>query len=67
MQRGSKSILAQMNIHVVERNRKIIKMKSLFHILFHSRLMLEYESLYEFFKSLNVPNNPSMHWFDNSG
>jgi hypothetical protein len=26
--------------------------------------MLEYESLYELFKSLGIPNNPSMHWFD---
>jgi hypothetical protein len=29
--------------------------------------MLEYESLYELFKYLNVPKNPSMHWFDTSG
>jgi hypothetical protein len=29
--------------------------------------MLECESLYELFKCLNVPKNPSMHWFDISG
>jgi hypothetical protein len=29
--------------------------------------MLKYESLCELFKSLNVPNNPSMHWFDSDG
>ncbi len=29
--------------------------------------MLEYESLYELFKSLNVPNNLSMHWSNTSG
>jgi hypothetical protein len=42
-------------------------MKSLFHILSHSHPKLEYESLYELFKCLNVPNNPSMHWSDTSG
>jgi hypothetical protein len=26
--------------------------------------MLEYESLYELFKSLGVLNNPNMHFFD---
>jgi hypothetical protein len=29
--------------------------------------MLEYESLYDLFKSLNVPNNSSIHWSNNGG
>ncbi len=42
-------------------------MKSIFHVLLHGCPMLKYESLCELFKSLNVPNNPSMHWFDSNG
>jgi hypothetical protein len=42
-------------------------MKPIFHVLFHGCQMLKYEYLCELFKSLNVPNNPSMHWFDNDG
>jgi hypothetical protein len=67
MQIGSKSLLAQVNKLVGEGNWKIVQMKFLFHILYHSCLMLDYESLYEFFKSLNVQNNPSMHWFETKG
>ncbi len=67
MQKGSKSILAQMNRLVGEGNWKIVQMKFLFHILFHNHPMLEYESLYELFRSLNVLNNPSMHWSNTSG
>jgi hypothetical protein len=52
---------------VGERNQKIVEIKSLFHILFHNHPMLEYEYLYELFKSLNVPNNPSMHWSNITG
>ncbi len=26
--------------------------------------MLEYETMYDLFASLKVPNNPNMHWFD---
>jgi len=66
-QRDSKSILAQINRLAKERNKKISQMKSIFHILLHGCLMLKYESLYELFKSINVPNNPSMHWSDNDG
>jgi len=32
------------------------------HVLFHGHPMLEYESLYEVFKSLGVLNNPNVHW-----
>jgi hypothetical protein len=65
--RGSKFVLVQVNIPIGEGNRKVIQMKCIFHVLFHGHPMLEYESFYELFKSLNVPNNPSMHWFDNVG
>jgi hypothetical protein len=34
--------------------------------LSHGCPMLEFESIYELFRSLNVPNNLSMHWFDNA-
>ncbi len=28
--------------------------------------MLEYETFYELFVNLGVPNNPTIHWFDNA-
>ncbi len=65
--RGSKSILVQINRLVGEGNWKIVQMKSIFHVLFHGRSMLEYESLYDLFKSLNVPNNSSIYWSNNGG
>jgi hypothetical protein len=64
---GSKSIFVQVNRLVGEGNWKIIQMKSIFHVLCHGRLMLEYESLYDLFKKINVPNNSSIHWFNNGG
>jgi len=36
-----------------ERNHKIVQFKSLFHILTHGDLMLEYETKHELFVSLN--------------
>jgi hypothetical protein len=39
-------------------------MKFILHVLSHGRPMLECESLYELFRSLAIPNNPSMHWYD---
>jgi hypothetical protein len=36
-------------------------MKCIFHVLFHGCPMLEFKSICELFKSLNVPNNLSMH------
>jgi hypothetical protein len=30
----------------------------------HSCCMLEYETLYELFVNLKVPNNPTMNWFN---
>lgn len=59
--RGSKLILVQVTRLVREGNWKIVQMQSIFHVLFHGRSMLEYESLYDLFKSLNVPNNSSIH------
>jgi len=41
--------------------------ESILHVLSHGRPMLECESLYELFRSLAVPNNPSMPWYDNVG
>jgi hypothetical protein len=54
-------VLAQVNKPIREGNRKIIQIKCIFHVLSHGRPMLKFESFYELFKSLNVPNNPSMH------
>jgi hypothetical protein len=56
-----------MNKLAGEGNQKIVQMKSLFHIFSHNHPMLEYESLYELFKCLNVPKNPSMQSIDTSG
>jgi hypothetical protein len=59
--RGSKSILVQVNRLVGEGNWKIVQMQSIFHVLFHGCSMLEYESLYDLFKNLNVSINSSIH------
>jgi hypothetical protein len=56
-QRGSKSILAEVNNLMGEGNPKMVPMKTLFHV---SCLMFNYESLYELFASFRVPNNPTM-------
>jgi hypothetical protein len=56
--------MVQVTKHVSEASRKIIQMKTLFHIFAHGWPMLEYESLYALFVSLGIPNNPSMHWSD---
>jgi hypothetical protein len=60
-QRGSKSILAKMNNLMGEGNQIIVPMKTLFHVFAHGCPMFNYESLYELFASLGVPNNPNMH------
>lgn len=39
----------------------MVQMKILFHVFTHGRPMLEYETMYELFASLDVPNNPTMH------
>jgi hypothetical protein len=57
-------ILAQVKKFASEGNQKIVQMKFILHVLYHGHLMLKYESLYELFRSLAVPNNPSMHWYD---
>ncbi len=50
-----------MQCPIGETNWKMVQMKPLFHILAHGCPMLEYESLYELFVNLQVPNNPTMH------
>ncbi len=65
--KGSKFVLAQVNRHIGEGNKKFIQMKCIIHVLFHGRPMLEFESFYKLFKSLNVLNNLSIHWFNNVG
>jgi hypothetical protein len=40
----------------------MVQMETWFHVFTHGRPMLEYETLYELFASLGVPNNPTMHW-----
>jgi len=50
-QRGSKSILAE----------KMVPMKTSFHVFAHGCPMFNYESLYELFANLGIPNNPTMH------
>jgi hypothetical protein len=67
MLKRSKSILAQVNKFVGEGNWKFVQMKSIMHVLSHGRPMLEYESLYELFWSLMVPNNLNMHFYDTIG
>ncbi len=42
-------------------------MKCIFHVLSHGHSVLKFKSFYELFKSLNIPNNPSMHWSNNVG
>jgi hypothetical protein len=53
-----------MHYLVGEANHKVVHLKTLFHIFAHGCPMLEYESLYELFVSLQVFNNPTMHWYD---
>jgi hypothetical protein len=53
-----------MHYLVGEANYKVVHLKTLFHILEHGCPMLEYEYLYEFFVSLQLLNNPTMHWYD---
>jgi hypothetical protein len=64
---GPNSILQQVNKPFRKRNQKIIQLKSMFHILSHGCLMLEYETMYDLFASLKVPNNPCMHWSNSIG
>jgi hypothetical protein len=40
-------------------------MKTLIHVLSHNHPMFEYETFYELFANLGVPNNLTIHWFDN--
>ncbi len=47
-----------------EGNRKIVRFKSLFHILSHGHPLLEYETMYDLFSNFKVPNNLNMHWSD---
>jgi hypothetical protein len=42
-------------------NWKMVQVNTLFHVLTHGCAMLEYETMYELFASLGVPNNPTMH------
>jgi hypothetical protein len=46
---------------VGEGNWKMVQMKILFHVFTHGHPMLEYETMYELFANLGVPNNPTMH------
>ncbi len=64
---GPNSILQQVNKPSREGNWKIVQFKSLFHILSHDHPVLEYETIYDLFVSLKVPNNLSMHWFNSTG
>jgi len=41
-----------------------VQKKIILHVLSHGHPMLECESLYEFFRSLAVPNNLNMPWYD---
>jgi hypothetical protein len=41
--------------------KKIVQMKTLFHVLAHGWPMLEYETMYHLFVSLGVPNNLTIH------
>ncbi len=59
--RSSKSILAEVNNPMGERNQKMVPMKTLFHVFAHGCPMFNYESFYELFASLRIPNNPTMH------
>ncbi len=59
--RGPKFILAKANKLMGERNWKIVKIKTLFHVLSHWHPMLEYKSLYEMFVSLGVSKSPTMY------
>ncbi len=63
--KGSKFVLVQVNRPIGEGNRKDIQMKCIFHVLSHGCPMLDFKAFYELFKSLNIPNNPSMHWYVN--
>jgi hypothetical protein len=63
--RGAKSILAKSNKLMGEGNWKVVKIKTLFHVLSHGHPMLEYESLYEMFVSLGISKSPTMYWFNN--
>jgi len=60
-QRGpTNCILVPVNGPICEGNQKIVQMMSMFHVLSHNHLMLEYE----LFERLGLPNALSMHWFD---
>ncbi len=60
-QKVPKWILTQVNKLVGEGNWKMVQMKILFHVFTHGHPMLEYETMYELFANLGVPNNPTMH------
>ncbi len=62
--RGPKSILAKANKLMGEGNWKVVKIKTLFHVLSHGHPMFEYESLYKMFVSLGVSKSPTMYWFN---
>jgi hypothetical protein len=64
MFKGFQFILAHVNKLVGKGNWKIMQMKFILHVLSRGCPMLEYESLYELFRSLIVPNNLSMHGYD---
>ncbi len=51
---GPNSILQQVNKPSRKRNQKIIQFKSMFHILSHGCLMLEYETMHDLFASLKT-------------
>jgi hypothetical protein len=40
----------------------MVQFKPLFHILSRDYPMLEYETTYDLFINLKVPNNLNMHW-----
>lgn len=63
-EKGPKSILDQIIKLMVEGNKKIVQMKTLFHVLAHCCPMLEYETSYDHmscFFALRVSNNLTMH------
>lgn len=59
-----KQVVAQSTL---ERKKKLVQFKCLYHVLSRGRPMTDYEALQTLCESLHVPDLPKKHWCDNSG
>lgn len=51
----------------LERDKKKVQFATLFQILHNGRPLVEFESRFELYDFLQMPNNPRKHWSDNGG